>query len=329
MTFNEINVVKTSKGYKFFDQISIASKPIKQNNSYNSRLVKHKIDGLFIELNSSINFDTYYVKTDSFVSLRVLHFKSPYSISKPPIIFIAGWISTIYSWRHFIPYITLDYEFIYIETREKKSSLLSSKDVSFKMEEYVNDIKKVILDLKLKDNSYYLAGSSLGATSILLGTSQNLLKPKGVYAILPNRRFKVPLLIFLNKIVPERYLKHLKVFYKNLILKFRLGKLDKSQIDKFNYALENADLKKLKKSVVDFDPFYLSDDNLVNIRVPTMIIGASKDKMHNQNEILEIYSLIDDSTFEDTLTSSKSRVSNTAKSLSAFINSIERDKRLS
>ena len=56
------------------------------------------------------------------VSLRVLTFTPPEKTDKPALVFVAGWISMIDSWKYVLSELSREFTVYYIETREKGTS---------------------------------------------------------------------------------------------------------------------------------------------------------------------------------------------------------------
>jgi len=100
------------------------------------------------------------------VSLRYLEFKAAEPSGNPAVVFIPGWVSLPQGWKIVLREMTRDFDVYYLETREKISARIEGK-ASFSVADIGGDIVALIEYLQLKDQAYFLFGSSLGATAIL------------------------------------------------------------------------------------------------------------------------------------------------------------------
>ena len=64
-----------------------------------------------------------YVPGDIGIKLLQVHFSPGLRSQYPPVIFLAGWASLIYSWEIVLREMTKDFEVYYVETREKSSAI--------------------------------------------------------------------------------------------------------------------------------------------------------------------------------------------------------------
>jgi pimeloyl-ACP methyl ester carboxylesterase len=126
------------------------------------------------------------------VSLKVIDFNPEKSESgKPSVIFIAGWISLISGWQGVLKELTPEHRTFYIESREKKSSLLPEKTkVSFTMDRIREDISDLVDRLIPENEKFVLAGSSLGASAILEFCASGKRKPECAILVGPNEEFR-------------------------------------------------------------------------------------------------------------------------------------------
>jgi hypothetical protein len=113
------------------------------------------------------DFDHSYVNVDQSVSLSVYRSKNKNNF--PKVLFFPGFISTLYSWRYFIPLLIKNTELIYVESREKKSSKIKNnqKFISLSMSDFSRDINVLVKTFISPGENYFLVGSSLNATAIL------------------------------------------------------------------------------------------------------------------------------------------------------------------
>ena len=244
-------------------------------------------------------FSEQMISVNEHVRLRLISFKAAHKTANPPVVLVAGWISMISGWKEVLREMTKDFDVRYLETREKVSSKIDGR-VEYGAEDIGQDIIDVVSLLGLKDGGYILFGSSLGATAIL-DCHQNLLqKPKCMVLIGPNAVFRVPkmgmVVIYLTW--PPLYLM-IRPVVKWYLRNFRLDiKSDYKQYEKYSNALDAADPWKLKRAVVKLSKYQVWD-LLKNIATPTLIVGASKDVLHEPQNLLMMVDKMPHATYLD------------------------------
>jgi pimeloyl-ACP methyl ester carboxylesterase len=224
------------------------------------------------------------------VSLRLITFQPARKNKKPAILFIPGWISHIDAWKCVLREMTKDFTVHYLETREKISSLTKKKAV-FTVEEMGKDIVRAVSHLRLKSRQYILFGSSLGATLILDCCRFLNQIPLCQVLVGPNAVFRMPWFakIIIRIFYPPLYL-ILKPFIKWYLKTFRLDtQSDYAQYKKYCRALDAADPWKLKKAALSLSNYEVWDF-LPKVRAPVLVIGASKDKLHEPENLKRIVS---------------------------------------
>ncbi|HDP99396.1 MAG TPA: alpha/beta hydrolase [bacterium] len=233
------------------------------------------------------------------VSLRVITFTPPQKTDNPPVVFIAGWITLIRAWQYVLREMSKDFTIYYVETREKISSKVVGK-VKYGVEDIAGDIIALIEHLKLENDRYILFGSSLGATAILESCRRLRVKPKCLVLIGPNAVFRVPRFgrIIIYLFYPGLYL-IIKPFIKWYLKHFRLDvRSDYEQYRKYCDNLDAADPWKLKKAAMELS-HYTVWDFLAEIEVPTLIFGASKDTLHEPENLKRMVSMLPKATYLD------------------------------
>lgn len=233
------------------------------------------------------------------VSLRIFHFLPAQEKGNPPVVFVAGWISMMRGWQVVLREMTKDFEIFYIETREKISSRVSGKE-KFGVAEIGRDIVELISRLGLPEAGYVLLGSSLGGTVIL--DCWHLLKPKPrcLALIGPNAVFRVPKLWMgvVYCFYPGFYAV-LKPVIKWYLRTFRMDiESDYAQYEKYCNALDSADPWKLKKAVIPFSKYRVWD-RLPGIDCPSLIVGASRDKLHEPENLHKMVSMMPKAEYLD------------------------------
>ena len=242
----------------------------------------------------------YMLNVSDGVSVKITEF-TPLNISpeKPVILFVAGWISLISGWKDVLKILTAQHRVIYLETREKYSSIVPDvKKVSFSMERFKLDIGDVIKQIISADEKFVLAGSSLGASAILEYCRSDDQKPLSAVLIAPNIEFRFPKVLgsIIPIIHPSLYLS-VKPLIKWYLKNFRLDKKDcKEQIEKYENTLDCADPYKLKANALAIRNYSLWD-NSGNVDIPCLIMGATKDTLHDADNIKRLLSIVPKSTY--------------------------------
>ncbi len=233
------------------------------------------------------------------VALRVITFNPPVVSPHPPVVFVAGWISLIIGWQEVLREMTRDFQVFYIETREKISSQVEGK-ADFSVTAIGKDVIQVISLLKLSAKNYILFGSSLGASAILDVCRFLTVPPRCLALIGPNAVFRMPKagVVVIHLFPPPLYLL-MKPFVKWYLKTFRLDiQSDYAQYQKYCHALDAADPWKLKKAALCLANYTLWD-LLKDIHFPTLLIGASKDVLHEPENLQRMVALMPNATYLD------------------------------
>ena len=233
------------------------------------------------------------------VSIRVFTFSPAKKTNNPPIIFVAGWITLISAWKEVLGEMTKDFVIYYIETREKISSQITVK-VEYGVEDIGKDIVSLVSYFNLQDDQFVLFGSSLGASAILNCCRFLKQAPLCLVLIGPNAVFRVPRFakVIIRFFPPPLYL-IIKPIVKWYLKTFRLDiESDYEQYKKYCGNIDAADPWKLKKAVLklwSWEAWNLLDD----IKHPTLIFGASKDSLHEPENLKRMVSMLENATYLD------------------------------
>lgn len=233
------------------------------------------------------------------VRLRSVVFTPPQKTNNPPVVFVPGWISVMAGWHDVLIDMSKDYEIYYLETREKKSSQLGAAE-KFSVEAIGNDITRYVELLGLQEDNFILFGSSLGATAILDCVRNLETKPKCLVLVGPNAVIRVPRfgIALVHLVYPPLY-SVVKPFVKWYLRHFRLDvSSDPAQFAKYCTALDNADPAKLKQAVIPLSKYSLWEF-LPDIKIPTLIFSASKDIMHEPENLRQMNEILPHSTLID------------------------------
>lgn len=218
--------------------------------------------------------------TDS-VTLRIMTFDPPQPVDNPTVVFVAGWISRVVGWEPVLKEMTKDFRVIYVETREKISSQVR-EPAGYGVAEIALDLVEIVKRFDLRSDNYVFFGSSLGATAILHSIQYLKQKPYALALIGTNATFDMSTFArtFIRFFPPRLYL-IIRPFIKWYLKTFRLKvKNDNIQFRKYCAALDAADPWKLKKGAIALSTYEIWD-LLHTIPVPTLLVGASEDNLHD------------------------------------------------
>jgi pimeloyl-ACP methyl ester carboxylesterase len=246
-----------------------------------------------------VNYTEEMISTSDNVSLRVITFIPPIQNNPPTVVFVAGWVSLMRGWKEVLLEMTKDFKIHYIETREKISSQVKGK-TEYSVESIGKDILYLISHFDLKTNEYLLFGSSLGATTLIDLCRFLQSDPKCLILVGPNAVFRVPSgwLAFVKIFYPPLY-NYFKPVVKWYLKTFRLDvESDYEQYEKYCEALDAGDPWKLKKAVLTFSKYEIWD-LLENITYPSIIIGTSKDKLHEPENLKKIVEKLPNASYID------------------------------
>lgn len=229
------------------------------------------------------------------VSLKVIDFNPEKSESgKPSVIFIAGWISLISGWQGVLKELTPEHRTFYIESREKKSSLLPEKTkVSFTMDRIREDISDLVDRLIPENEKFVLAGSSLGASAILEFCASGKRKPECAILVGPNEEFRFPKFLgAIIPLIPPAMYFAVRPVIKWYLRNFRLDKKkERAQVEKYEKTINLADPYKLKANALALKNYSIWN-RIQGITTPCLIFGATTDKLHSTEKMKRLIELI-------------------------------------
>ncbi|MCK4944140.1 MAG: hypothetical protein KAS65_11205 [Candidatus Aminicenantes bacterium] len=245
------------------------------------------------------------IALDSETKLRVIAFRPAGKKRAIAVVFVAGWMSLIDGWRKVLREMTRDFTVYYIETREKMSSRVKGK-AGFGIRDIGMDIVRMVDRLGLKDQQYVIVASSLGATAVFDCCSFFTVSPQALIMINPNAVFRIP---FFWKILVRLFYAPLFVIFRPMIKwylrTFRLDvQADPTQYQKYCRTLDNADPRKSKKTAMALWNYQVWD-KLEAVRFPTLVVGASRDKLHEPENIRRMVSMLPGATYLDMETNAR------------------------
>jgi len=236
----------------------------------------------------NVSWETTFIPVRKGVKLFEIHFMPPKPSPFPPVIFLAGWGSLIYSWEIVLKEMTKDFEVYYVETREKGSAIHHGKQ-DLSIDSLGSDLDPIVAHHNLLGRSYIMFGSSLGATVILDAMSQDKINPSYSILIGPNAEFIAPWFwIMIARITPP-FLYH--VIKPVIIWYMKKNYLDTDsdpeQYQKYVRSLNEAHPQRLRRSALNFSKYKIWD-RLGSIHQKVLIFTGSKDVMHGFENTVKI-----------------------------------------
>jgi pimeloyl-ACP methyl ester carboxylesterase len=182
------------------------------------------------------------------------------------------------------------------------------------------EIAALVSHFNLESRGYILFGSSLGATAILESSRFLEIDPLCLVLIGPNAVFRIPKFYrFIIRIFNPRLYLLLKPVVKWYLKTFRLDtEADYAQYEKYCQALDAADPWKLKKTAIAFSRYEVWD-LLTEIDYPTMIVGASRDTLHEPENLKKMVSMMKNAVYLDLETNKLTHSSGMVREMRRYI----------
>jgi pimeloyl-ACP methyl ester carboxylesterase len=260
-----------------------------------------------------------WVKIDENVRLRVFVFHPARSTGQPAVVFVAGWMSLIDGWEKVLREMTRDFVVYYLETREKKSSIVKGH-AGYSISDIGMDVVKLVDYYGLKKGQYVILGSSLGATAIVECSRFFNVSPRALVLISPNAVFRVPRFakILIRIFYPPMFVLF-RPFVKWYLKTFRLDMAaDEAQYLKYCRTLDNADPRKSKKTVMALWNYRIWD-KLEQVEFPALIVGASKDRLHEPENTRRMVNLMPGSTYLDLETNARNHSKEVVEQIRSYL----------
>lgn len=257
------------------------------------------------------------IPVNAAVSLRVVSYEPVEPTGNLPIVLLGGLSTLLESMHHLLNGLSVHFPVHCIETREKATSRIEG-EVSFRIEDMVHDVRKVLETLGLSDRAFDLLSYSLGGSISLSGHS--LLKPRKIVLLEPSPIFSYPwwALRFIRSTL------HLNLtrfrFVANWYMRnFVIDKEDDPEMVRISsQALNHADPWKLRHCILDIAGFE-AWDFLPGIDSPVLLLAASKDRMHRPADIRRMVETLPDCRYVDLETNHRSHSLEAADFINAFL----------
>lgn len=239
------------------------------------------------------------VPVDENVRLNVIRFTPEKSGSDVPIIMVAGLGTIVESFHKVVSFLSQRTTLLFVETREKKSSQIEGKR-SFGIETQSLDLAKIVDYFKLEGNGYFLLGYSYGATIVAHSYSFLRNKPAGIIFLEPTPVFHYPKWsLILIKYAGSRMYSIIKPFAKWYLGHFYINKKEDNEMAVISSkSLDNADPKKLRRAILDIAGYEVWN-RLEVIDCKTLVVGTSKDGLHNKQEVDRMVQMLENAEYLD------------------------------
>ena len=239
---------------------------------------------------SGAESEELFVEVESGISLRILRWfpNDESAVSNGPVVVVPGWGSVFEGWRPLITEWVKRRPIIYIETREKKSALITKKvsKSDFEMSKHGADVLAVLNDLGIDSHDVDWFSSSLGATLLIESYQSSVLNGHSSVLLAPNPDFEFPLWarIVMNLPIPR--------FIHPALMRFTIWLVDRrtkeeGQRIRYRRTLLSQDLNRMLLSARANMRYRLPDD-LSRIDVPCAVMTASSDTLHDMSKVLSI-----------------------------------------
>jgi hypothetical protein len=233
-------------------------------------------------------FSVRTVRVDDCISLQVMQFRPRKDASADPLLFVPGFVSVISGWVDFLREIVPLRPVYYLESREKKSAVIERKRLTindFSIARLAGDIVEACPKLEIDQSQMIVAGSSLGATTLIEALKHSRLQARAGFMIGPNTDFKAPLFIKGLLLLPADAYHLVKYFVLWYLKTFRVDAVkEPEQMQRYRDTLLTANphrLKKTAKSAIGYTIW----QNLETISAHIAVTLASTDKLHTEKNI--------------------------------------------
>jgi len=239
------------------------------------------------------------------VSLHVTIFTPPEPGNFPPVIMVPGLLSVKDNFSNLLPGLTRYFTVYYLETREKISSICPEGSV-FSIQNMADDLNEALTQLGLHKQKYLILGFSMGATVVMESLSAGTGLPAGIVLVGPSSSFDFPVWSLRLAKVAAPFYPVIKPLLKVYIKNFRMNHQDDPEMYSIqSRVLDSADPEKLCATIQEIASFSLWE-HLPVIHCPLIIIGASKDIFHRQDDALRLSKLFRNSVYIDLETNQRS-----------------------
>ena len=233
-------------------------------------------------------FSVRTVPVDEGISLQVIQFRPRRDAAAEPLVFVPGFVSAIGGWIDFLRELVPLRPVYYLESREKTSAVIERKRLTiddFSIARLALDLIEACSQLGIDRSRMIVAGSSLGATSLIEALKHSRLPARAGFMIGPNTEFKAPWFMKGLLLLPADAYHLVKYFVLWYLKTFRVDAVtEPEQMQRYRDTLLRADPRRLKKTARAAIGYTIWRD-LETVAVPVAVTLASTDKLHAEQNI--------------------------------------------
>ncbi len=237
------------------------------------------------------------VKVSDNSEILVLHTKALKSNNAVfNLIIVPGFASIVLGWDDFLMGAKDYFNIYYLETREKKSSILAKKS-KYTVDRFSSDLNEVMAYFELDSENTILFGSSFGAIVIADALFKKKIDPFLTVLVGPPEKIEMPPIFrYLLFIIPAFFYRLFAPIGKFWIKKSKSESPE--QAAKYIRVIDEGDAKKWKKTCVRlaFDKYW---DTYAGIESRVLVIDESEDKLHRTKITKKIAASIKNSELVD------------------------------
>ncbi|HUT80430.1 MAG TPA: hypothetical protein VMZ29_04430 [Candidatus Bathyarchaeia archaeon] len=221
-----------------------------------------------------------YVPVDG-GEIRVIHVKAENPKNKQPIIHLPGWGVIPIGFNVLYEVLHEEYEFYYIETREKGSSKIKKRKANMTILQKAKDVQKALDYLGFANKEFTLFSPCWGATIAIVGIKENILKIPRLITFDPMHRLWFNrFIINISPIIPAFVFSIIKPI---LMFFAFLGMKEKSQLERSKQFAKNAIIWKWKRAAYKVKDLELYG-TMGSIQQEILVFNGTTDKIHEQSE---------------------------------------------
>ena len=190
-----------------------------------------------------------YIEVDDRVHLRVLHWTPRPATAADPVVFVAGFVSSVHGWAEFLRAVTPPRPVWYIETREKGSARIERRVTAadFTIPRLAEDIIVASERLPIDRGRAILMGSSFGATAVLEALKHGRLVARAAFLLSPNTEYRASRPLWSITYLPAAFYHPVKHFVIWYLRTFRVdAKREPEQMLRYEETLRTANPLRVK-----------------------------------------------------------------------------------
>ncbi len=265
-------------------------------------------------------YEVKYSPLPTGVELLTVIFTPPEPADAPPVIFVPGLASVIENFRETVIELTRNHTVYYIETREKKSAVITSNH-RFNVEEIASDLVHFAGQTFPPGSRYVMAGYSLGATAIAEAFPLLENKPEKIILIEPNSSFPFQGFLLLLARAARVVYYPVKPLLKWYLRNFRINLAEDYEMYRINCRiLDSAEPVRTGRAIRDLSTYRMTGC-LREITVPALVVVASKDRFHSHDEGMDIARQISGAGYIDLVDNRRTHSAEMGRVISDFISS--------